>query len=198
MHGCDAHKNDEVPLPARSRYCWIKGDLIFESLRQTILEPEQRVWIGAQPPAEDNIAACISEVHPVGAPWIAAERIPLNHGLVTIIGARGSGKTALVDILAAGCDVFDSAADESSFLKRASSLLGKSKAEIVWGDGSKREGALKKSGEEEDGERERGQVRYLSQHFVEKLCASSGLAADLRREVEQVVLVNGSHRALGG
>jgi ABC-type lipoprotein export system ATPase subunit len=32
--------------------------------------------------------------------------IPLNPGLVAIIGARGSGKTALADMIAAGCDSF--------------------------------------------------------------------------------------------
>ena len=38
------------------------------------------------------------------ADWAATPKINLNPGLVTIIGARGSGKTALADMIAAGCD----------------------------------------------------------------------------------------------
>src|SRR5205807_9172706 len=34
---------------------------------------------------------------------------------------------------------------------------------------------------------ERPFVRYLSQQFVEKLCSSSGLAIELRQEMERVV-----------
>jgi hypothetical protein len=30
-------------------------------------------------------------------------------------------------------------------------------------------------------------VRYLSQHFVEKLCSSAGLATELREAIERVV-----------
>jgi ABC-type lipoprotein export system ATPase subunit len=55
--------------------------------------------------------------------------IPLNPGLVAIVGARGSGKTALTDVIAAGCDAITEAAwnaDENispSFLVRARTLI---------------------------------------------------------------------------
>ncbi|MNL81725.1 hypothetical protein D3C87_2089150 [compost metagenome] len=59
--------------------------------------------------------------------------IPLNPGLVAIIGSRGSGKTALADMIAAGCDAIPEAAwneDQNispSFLVRARPLIGDSK-----------------------------------------------------------------------
>jgi hypothetical protein len=49
MHGCDAHWVDKVGAPAGDRYCWVKGDLAFETLRQVVLEPERRVCIGPDP-----------------------------------------------------------------------------------------------------------------------------------------------------
>jgi hypothetical protein len=50
MHGCDAHWAEKVAAPAEERYCWVKGDLSFETLRQVVLEPEDRVRIGPAPP----------------------------------------------------------------------------------------------------------------------------------------------------
>ncbi len=46
----------------------------------------------------------ISQIEALDAPWMTTPVIPLNPGLVAIIGARGSGKTALADMFAAGCD----------------------------------------------------------------------------------------------
>jgi hypothetical protein len=67
----------------------------------------------------------ITEVEIKNAPWAATPTIHLNSGLVAVIGARGSGKTALADVIAAGCDAISLSswnADENispSFLVRA-------------------------------------------------------------------------------
>ena len=62
LHGCDAHRLERVAVPDLDRYCWIKGDLSFESLRQASIEPEERVWIGEQSPVESaesiTLASC--------------------------------------------------------------------------------------------------------------------------------------------
>jgi len=49
LHGSDAHGPEAVAAPDLERYCWIKGDLAFESLRQACLEPEARTVIGTPP-----------------------------------------------------------------------------------------------------------------------------------------------------
>ena len=49
------------------------------------------------------------------------DAVECNGGLVAIIGARGSGKTALADIVAMGAHATDAGTGEASFLKRASS-----------------------------------------------------------------------------
>jgi hypothetical protein len=50
LHGSDAHSLAKAGQPDGDRRCWIKGDLTFDSLRQTCIEPEERVFIGAEPP----------------------------------------------------------------------------------------------------------------------------------------------------
>src|SRR5262249_16763585 len=50
LHGSDAHALDDVGEPHKKRFCWLKGDLMFESLRQACIEPELRVHIGQSPP----------------------------------------------------------------------------------------------------------------------------------------------------
>ncbi len=193
VHGSDAHEHARVLAPDKDRFCWIKGDPTFESLRQVTLEPEDRVWIGRNPPNQGNPALCISEVRAIDAPWVSTDRIPLNQGLVTIIGAKGSGKTALVDMIAAGSGVLETSQNQSSFLGRADALLGDARVETVWGDDSRIEKPLRKDSSVdfddvfETETRDREAVCYLSQHFVEKLCAAGGLAVELKREVERVI-----------
>ena len=50
LHGSDAHSATKAGKPDGGRFCWIKGDLTFESLRQACIEPSERVFIGAEPP----------------------------------------------------------------------------------------------------------------------------------------------------
>ena len=117
--------------------------------------------------------------------------IPLNAGLVAIIGARGSGKTALADMIAAGCDSISEeawAGDEAanpSFLVRARSLLADGKVKITWVAGHPSTRSL--DGSDANGPLSYPRVRYLSQQFVEELCSSSGMTDELLREIERVI-----------
>jgi ABC-type lipoprotein export system ATPase subunit len=189
LHGSDAHREETVAAPDADRYCWIKGDLTFEALRQAVIEPEERVWIGSACPAVTP-SASICRVRSTETPWLKNEVIELNAGMVAVIGARGSGKTALVDIIASGANAMGSALDESSFLKRASSpvdYLENARVELAWADDSTSETALSPRLQGEPEDRKSESVCYLSQHFVERLCSSAGLATELRGEMERVV-----------
>lgn len=188
LHGSDAHRKERVLAPDKERSCWIKAELTFDGLRQAVLDPEERVAIGQETPDAGAEHERLAGVSVLEAPWFGNERIDLNRGLVAIIGARGSGKTALADILAQTTGA-SSAADTSdaSFLRRASrpaNLLGRARARIEWADGESSEVSLSTDPGELDQE---PRVRYLSQQFVERLCSAEGLAADLVREIEAVV-----------
>lgn len=188
LHGCDAHRLQDVGCPDQDRYCWLKGDLSFESLRQAAIDPEERVYIGPTPPASAAPSVTLDRILPKGTPWLQNADVQLNPGLVAVIGARGSGKTALVDLVAAAADALDRPLSESSFLKRAVSAANFGHGAVVaalWADGRPMERPLASPGEfDVPGEAE---VCYLSQQFVERLCSSSGLALDLRKEIERVI-----------
>ncbi len=188
LHGSDAHAPGDAGVPAQQRYCWLRGDLVFETLRQAVLEPEDRVWIGEAAPPGTSLPFRLDKVTVSNAPWIRNDAIELNGGLVTIIGTRGSGKTALADIIARGADAMSAAPGESSFLRRAThpqNLVGTARVELTWGDGSTDTADLQPPRQEPDPLG--ASARYLSQQFVEQLCSSSGLATELRREIERVI-----------
>lgn len=188
LHGCDAHRIEEVGRPAENRFCWIKGDRAFETLRQVAIEPTERVAIGEHPPQAPAPAVTLDSIRPQKTPWLKNDSIPLNSGLVAIIGARGSGKTALVDMIAAGAGALDSPLSESSFLARATSpvdLLGDARVTERWHDGRSIEAPF--APWKDPFAFDSKEVCYLSQQFVDRLCSSSGLAVDLRREIERVI-----------
>ena len=191
LHGSDAHKLEDVATPFGDRFSWIKGALEFDALRQACIDPGGRAYIGAEPPASATPSQVIAQIEVLDAPWVTTPVIPLNPGLVAIIGARGSGKTALADMIAAGCDsITDEAwnADEwanPSFLVRARSLVGRGKVKVSWAAGEPSIRAL--DGSDANGPFAYERVRYLSQQFVEELCSSSGLTDGLLREIERVI-----------
>lgn len=189
LHGSDAHVEDKIAAPALDRFCWLKGDLSFEALRQAVIEPEERVWIGPTPPHHRNSSAAISDLLTTETPWLTNAKIELNPGLVAIIGARGSGKTALAEIVAMGAHSNGAGEGESSFLRRAShpdDYLGPAGVKLAWADGSVTQAPLKPD-VWDDFDSPVPEARYLSQHFVERLCSASGLATELRTEMERVV-----------
>lgn len=188
LHGCDAHSVVDVGRPKLNRYCWIKGDLTFETLRQTVIDPGVRVAIGEEAPALPAPSLVLDTIRPIGTPWLKNPTIPLNSGLVAVIGARGSGKTALVDLIAAGAQALPAKLPDSSFLKRATNqqdLIGNARVEETWGNGDKRVANFGPA--EYDFIEPEPEVRYLSQQFVDDLCSSSGIATALREEIERVI-----------
>jgi energy-coupling factor transporter ATP-binding protein EcfA2 len=184
IHGSDAHDLNSVGRPNLDRFCWLKGDLTFETLRQICLEPEYRSYIGATPPKGALASQIIESVSVNDAKWISGTSIPLNEGLVALIGARGSGKTALADIIAAGSNSgqWD---NKRSFLYRAKELLAGSSVSITWADKHKETLLLEPEKGSEWPEPERTQ--YLSQQFVERLCSAEGMTDDLLDEIQRVI-----------
>lgn len=185
LHGSDAHALETVGKPDLDRFTWIKGDLAFDALRQACLEPGGRAFIGSEPPRGGADSNTLTSIQVSGADWIAPSRIPLNPGLVAVIGARGSGKTALVEMIAAAAVSADGHLNERSFLRRAAGLLADVDSAVAWGDGSTTQARLAPASREDVYDTPR--VQYLSQQFVDQLCSADGLAEELVGEIERVV-----------
>jgi AAA domain, putative AbiEii toxin, Type IV TA system len=191
LHGSDAHHQTSIGQPAQDRFSWIKGALTFDALRQACIDPHGRAYVGSSPPLHAIPSQVVSHVDLKDAPWATTPRIPLNPGLIAIIGARGSGKTALADIVAAGCDAITTAgwSDDTnvspSFLVRARLLLDRARVTLTWGGGSTVTRAL--DGSDANKAFSYPRARYLSQQFVEDLCSSQGASEGLIQEVERVI-----------
>jgi len=87
--------------------------------------------------------------------WIRPLPCPLNSGLVSIVGQKGSGKSALAECIAfAAGDWITN--EKSSFLRRAGSHLNNMAVRLTWADGS---ATTVRLGDEQP---ENNRVRYLS------------------------------------
>jgi ABC-type lipoprotein export system ATPase subunit len=181
VHGSDAHEIAKLFRPEQDRFCWIKADPTFEGLKQLLYEPEDRVHIGTTPPIFHDQARVIRAIKLSNSDgWFDDVEIPLNPGLVSVIGQKGSGKSALAEITAYTAGSW--ATDESgSFLIRAGEHLGNMTVELKWADDSVSQVRL---GDDQSDER---RVRYLSQKFVERLCADDRIGTELVQEIETVV-----------
>ncbi len=187
LHGSDAHEQERVVAPALDRFCWLKGDVIFDTLRQACIEPELRAVVGTAPPSGAFVNQTIEELSMGAAPWFKSGDQPINSGLVAVIGARGSGKTALADLIAAGAQAQSKDPDNRSFIARAqkNKLLKGAKVTLKWANQEKSEQPIDNL--DTDALFEPSRVQYLSQHFVDQLCSSEGENDALIAEIERVV-----------
>lgn len=184
LHGSDAHDPTRLGMPDEDRFCWLNGDPTFDTLKLACLSPVTRSHIGAEPPSSATKHGRITSVHLHGAPWFLNGTVELNPGLVAVIGARGSGKTALADFIAAGAGSAEPFDNERSFVSRAGQLLDETLAAVDWSHGEQSQCDFGAGRPPEAFVRP---VRYLSQQFVERLCASDGVSDELLDEIERVI-----------
>lgn len=184
LHGSDAHESPKVGAPDGARYSWVKGAPQFDSLRQACIDPAGRAYVGRRPPFRATPAQVISTVELGGAPWAVTPKLALNPGLVAIIGARGSGKTALADAIAAGCDATSERLSNASFIVRAREHLEGATVKLTWETGAPSARALI---DDPSDPTLYPRARYLSQKFVEELCSADGMADELLKEIERVI-----------
>lgn len=194
IHGCDAHKLETIGKPDGDKYCWIKAEFTFEGLKQILYEPEDRVYIGVKPANLKNDYQVIESISLDGAhDWFGKISVPLNEDMVSIIGPRGSGKSALAEVaaFAGGAAIFRSGQGlQDTFLYKAArksaanpnTIVG-AKVTLHWKNGDTDVVSipvtLQNPGVEE-------KVKYLPQKFVEWLCAPEN-DQELEAEIEKVI-----------
>ncbi|MGE5409998.1 MAG: hypothetical protein ACM3MI_03485, partial [Clostridiales bacterium] len=109
--GSDAHRFADYGKFPSNKKCWIKANPNFEGLKQVIYEPEDRVFIGDEPElnkrVHNNPTKYIRSLKidqnnnhdATNGIWFKDEIINFNSELVALIGNKGSGKSAITDII---------------------------------------------------------------------------------------------------
>jgi|GEM_PF-1442265 len=98
IHTSDANSISEIG----SQFTWIKSDPTFEGLRQIIFEPLTRVKLQTDSPYDNQKKLFLDSIAVSGSTNFILDdfSIPLNRELVTVIGGRGTGKSALLETIA--------------------------------------------------------------------------------------------------
>lgn len=194
IHGSDAHSLETLGKPAENRFCWIKAEPTFEGLKQILCEPADRVTIGESAPNLKHDYQMLRSVQISGAEtWFSAAPVPLNADLISVIGGRGSGKSALAELIAfaGGSDKFKGTADvRDTFIQKASKkstintqpIIGAT-ITLTWENGHADPVEIK-SGFHHDLTEEK--IKYLPQSFVEHLCDPEH-TEEIEREIERVI-----------
>ena len=202
LSGCDAHSLDDLDKRLGQvvfnaggiilEPTWIKADLTFEGLKQIIFEPQNRVLIGEEPKIEQRVrehkTKYINTLHVTSidgyqgqhGTWFDDEKIFLGKELVAIIGNKGSGKSAVTDIIGLLGNSHNQTSEGSSrnpdelfsflnhekFLKRgcAKNFLGT----LIWYDGEPDQKSL----DDKIARNLPEKVEYLPQKYLERLCAN--------------------------
>lgn len=185
IHGSDAHTEDKLFAPDNDRYCWIKADPIFEGLKQLIYEPEDRVYIGKEPPLLGRVASNKTKYikslnirkkdgyDNKNGVWFDNVSLELNKELVAIIGNKGNGKSALSDIIGLLGNTHNAGKKQKnlSFLTakkfRKKGYAENFEANLVWADGSGANETMCLADEIDKNAPKK--VRYLPQNYFERL-----------------------------
>lgn len=200
LSGCDAHSFPDLDARlGKVAYgkdkgivfepTWIKADLTFDGLKQILFEPAGRIFIGEEPEVEQRVRTHKNKYieslyvsREAGyadrcGKWFDNETIVLGKELVAIIGNKGSGKSAVADIIGLLGNSHNQrlpgkAEELFSFLTREKFRKGKCAAnffgELRWHDGPADRKNLDSDTSETLGEK----VEYLPQKYLERICAN--------------------------
>lgn len=197
----DAHYFSDSTDKDRIGNCltWIKADPTFEGLKQILNEPDDRVFIGEKPLIFNRVAnnrtkyisdlkiSSIDGYDGKYGKWFEDVSIPLNKELVAIIGHKGSGKSAIADIISLCSNYHNN--DDFSFLtskkfrEKSGKIAGNFKANLIWESGYAVPKGLNDIPEATD---EKG-VKYLPQGQFERLTNEIATASEFQKEIEKVV-----------
>lgn len=178
LHSSDAH---DLARLGKTKL-WIKADPTFAGLKQIINAPD-RVFVGDSPPRFKQAHQVIEQLTiPASAGWFTDNfALTLNESLVAIIGGRGSGKSALAEMIARAAGATDESDESftSKASKHASTIVGTA-VHLKWADSTQTQGEVGAA------ERDPGLVKYLPQKAVEEICSPKN-STELISQIESVI-----------
>lgn len=202
--GSDAHSFEDLARlsgdEAGFESTWIKADLTFRGLRQTLFEPKGRVHIGERPAVLERLdqdatrfIARLKVDQRSGysgnyGSWFKNVDIPFNPELTAIIGNKGSGKSAIADIIGLLGESkqfahFSFLTDETRNRKfRQKGYAENFVGELTWASGAR---PSKRLNDDVDTLKPEA-VKYLPQNYFESLTNEIEVKA-FRRKIEEVV-----------
>ena len=187
-------------LSIGSKFSHIKCDPTIKGLKHLFIEPLDRVRTGLEPEILNQVlqnrtkyvkSIAINRIESYTGnqgEWFDSIEIPLNHELVAIIGNKGSGKSALADIISL-CANFKGNHEDFSFLNSKKFNVGGGKiaknfeATITWESGVSHTKSLDGISTDSDVEL----VKYLPQGYFERLTNEISSVEEFKKEIENVV-----------
>ena len=184
ISGSDAHKVSDYGQFPGDRITWIKADPTFEGLKKTLIEPEGRVFIGEYPEQlqiiDQRPTKFIKSVSIKKRPnstlterWFDCD-IPINPGLVAIIGNKGNGKSALgetIGLLGQTANAYAfSFLSNNRFRQPKNNKAAHFEGSLVWVSGNAENATL----ESNPGPNAFELVKYIPQSYLETLCNELG------------------------
>jgi ABC-type lipoprotein export system ATPase subunit len=200
IHSSDSHTFEEMFCPDNGRHTWIKADPSFYGLRQILNEPDDRVFVGDVPPSLTRARrhatriATTAEIRKTAAAtttekWFDAS-IPLNNELVAVIGNKGSGKSALSDILGLlgntpRYEAFSFLTTEK-FRRPKNNKSRQFEASLTWADGTVDSVPSLDVNPSPDAVEK---IKYIPQSYLEDICNEIGAGKGGRfyDELQQVI-----------
>jgi len=197
---CVFSDNHDIRSYPVSEPCWIKADPTFQGLRQIIHEPEDRVFLGDVPPSvaratrrATRVARSVEVRKTEGATtsekWFDCS-IPLNVELVVVIGKKGSGKSALSDILGLLGNTLRhqsfSFLTSEKFRRPKNNKSRQFQAALTWADGTVDSVPSLDVNPSSDAVEK---VKYIPQSYLEDICNEIGAGKGGRfyNELQQVI-----------
>jgi ABC-type lipoprotein export system ATPase subunit len=200
VHSSDAHSYERLFEPEGERHTWIKADPTFLGLRQVLNEPEDRVLIGAVPASLERRKTALTRIidsvvirksanASTPEAWFDVS-LSLNQELIAVIGNKGSGKSALADVLGllGNTPRFESFSflRDDRFRDPKDNKAKQFQTSLTWAD-STSEGpiSLDKNPLPQSVEK----VKYIPQNYLEEICneISLGKGSRFYSELQQVI-----------
>lgn len=195
LHSLDIHDFKKLGAEYECN-TWIKADPTFEGLKQIIHEPKDRVFIGDRPRVLGRVEGdktkyikSLSVDHAGDydgrmGEWFKNISMEFSKELVVIIGNKGSGKSAIADILSL---LGDTRQQRFSFLTKekflSKNLAENFCAEIKWESGSSSPNKLLSERADTDCVES---VRYIPQNYFEDLTNELDIK-EFQSEIEKII-----------